>query len=91
MGVNMYVSSLFTSLSNGLVSAAISALRTLILLAPLIILLPMAFGIDAGWYAIPITELVTFIIAWIILFRLNGRYGYMPERRGSVHAPPNAD
>lgn len=77
MGANLYVSSLFTSLSNGLISAIISALRTLVLLAPLIVFLPMLFGIDAVWLAVPLAELITYVVAWTLLFRYNGRYGYM--------------
>ncbi|MBQ3737100.1 MAG: hypothetical protein II855_09265 [Candidatus Methanomethylophilaceae archaeon] len=77
MGVNLYVSSLFTSLSNGLISAIISALRSFVLLAPLIILLPMAFGIDAVWFAVPIAELATFAVSWFLILRYNGRYGYI--------------
>ena len=77
MGVNLYVSSLFTSLSNGLISAIISALRSFVLLAPLIILLPMAFGIDAVWFAVPIAELATYAVSWFLILRYNGRYGYI--------------
>ena len=40
IGLNVYFSSLFTSLSNGPVSALISLIRSLILLAPLILVLP---------------------------------------------------
>jgi Na+-driven multidrug efflux pump len=77
MGVNLYVSSLFTSLSNGLISAIISALRSFVLLAPLIILLPMTFGIDAVWFAVPIAELATYAVSWFLILRYNGRYGYI--------------
>ncbi|MBR2254785.1 MAG: polysaccharide biosynthesis C-terminal domain-containing protein, partial [Candidatus Methanomethylophilaceae archaeon] len=59
MGINVYASSMFTSLSNGKVSAWISFVRTLLLLAPLIILFPAAFGIDSVWFAVPVTEAVT--------------------------------
>ncbi len=77
MGVNLYVSSLFTSLSNGLISAIISALRSFVLLAPLIVLLPMAFGIDAVWFAVPIAELATYAVSWFLILRYNGRCGYI--------------
>ena len=79
MGGNMYSSSLFTSLSNGKVSAIISFVRTLVLLAPLIVILPMVFGIDAIWYAVPLTELITFgLSAWFIC-TLGRGYGFIPE------------
>ncbi len=77
MGLNVYASSLFTSLSNGPVSALISLIRSLVLLIPLIIVLPAVFGIDSVWFAVPITELVTAIVAIYLVLRHSGRYGYM--------------
>ncbi len=77
MGANMYASSLFTSLSNGLVSAVISFFRTLLFLAPLIVLLPMAFGIDAIWAAVPLAEGITFVMAAVLIKRLGPGYGYL--------------
>ena len=84
MGVNLYVSSLFTSLSSGLISAIISALRSFVLLAPLIVLLPMAFGIDAVWFAVPIAELATYAVSWFLILRYNGRYGYIGAAESTV-------
>ena len=81
MGFNVYASSLFTSLSNGPVSALISLFRSLILLTPLIIILPAVFGIDAIWYAVPVTELFSAVLASLLVIRYGGRYGYMPERK----------
>ena len=80
MGGNMYSSSLFTSLSNGRVSAIISFVRTLVLLAPFIVILPMVFGIDAIWYAVPLTELLTFMLSAWFINSLGHRYGFLPER-----------
>ncbi len=77
MGVNLYASSLFTSLSNGPVSALISFVRSLILLAPMVIVLPLLFGIDAVWYAFPLTEGLTMILSLTLIYRLNSRYGYL--------------
>ncbi len=77
MGLNVYGSSLFTSLSNGPVSALISLIRSLVLLAPMIIALPAIFGIDAVWFAVPLTEIASTILVVYLLFRYSGRYGYM--------------
>ena len=81
MGGNMYSSSLFTSLSNGKVSAIISVVRTLVLLAPLIVVLPMAFGIDAIWYAVPLTEALTFALSAWYIHALGHKYGFLPENQ----------
>jgi putative MATE family efflux protein len=83
MGFNVYSSSLFTSLSNGLVSAVISSLRSFVLLAPFIIILPYLFGIDWVWLAVPLTDLVTFVVAITLVVKLNGRYGYLGKGRVS--------
>jgi Na+-driven multidrug efflux pump len=77
MGFNVYFSSLFTSLSNGPVSALISLIRSLLLLAPLILVLPYMFGIEAVWFATPLTELVTLAVAIGLVLKLKGRYGYL--------------
>lgn len=80
MGINLYASSLFTSLSNGPVSALISAIRTMVLLAPMIVLLTFFFGIDAIWFAVPITELITLVISIALMLHLGRRYGFIRVR-----------
>lgn len=81
MGVNIYASSLFTSLSNGLVSALISIIRSLLLLAPLIVLLPYLFGIDALWYSVPLTEYITLCLSLFLMLRLGKGYGFISGSR----------
>ena len=76
MGVNMYASSLFTSLSNGLLSAVISGLRSLIILVPLIVALPAAIGVDGVWYAVPVTDLAVMVLSVWLLAKNSDRYGY---------------
>lgn len=87
MGANMYSSSLFTSLSNGKVSAIISFVRTLLLLAPLIVILPLVLGIDAIWYAVPLTEALTFALSVWFVLRLGHGYGFLPERVSRTQTP----
>lgn len=77
MGFNVYASSLFTSLSNGPVSALISVFRSILLLAPTIVLLPMAFGIDAVWYAVPLTEFATLMLSVFLMLRYGRGYGFL--------------
>lgn len=81
MGTNIYASSLFTSLSNGLISAIIAGIRGIILLAPLIVILPTVFGIDAIWYAVTITEVVTATLSAAFMLRYGPRYGFLPDRK----------
>ncbi len=82
MGFNCYVSGLFTSLSNGLLSALVSFLRGLCLLAPMIVVLPMLLGTDGIWSAVPVTEAVTAMISLYLLLRMAPRYGYLGTDTG---------
>ena len=76
MGFNMYASSLFTSLSNGLVSAVISVARTLVLLVPLIVAFGLVLGLDGVWVSIPVTEILTALMVVFFVTRYSERYGY---------------
>jgi len=84
MGLNMYVSSFFTSLSNGLLSAIVSGLRALVLLVPILVLFEASFGLVGLWASIPVTELITVVIAVVFVVRSADRYGYrLFTHRGS--------
>lgn len=58
-GFNVFASSLFTALSNGLISAAISFLRTFAAQVAAILILPLFLGIDGLWLAVPAAELLS--------------------------------
>ena len=51
-GLAIYGSSFFTALNNGLISAIISFLRTLVFQVLAVILLPMVFDVDGIWLSI---------------------------------------
>ncbi len=52
MGINVLASAFFTALGNGLISALISFLRTLLFQVAAVLLLPQWLGIDGIWLAI---------------------------------------
>lgn len=81
MGFNIYGSALFTSLSNGLVSAVIASIHGFVLLAPMILLLPELFGIDAVWLAVSVTEMITLAITIRYIRKLGPVYGFYGKRR----------
>ncbi|MCI8658913.1 MAG: MATE family efflux transporter [Lachnospiraceae bacterium] len=62
-GWNIFASGMFTALSNGKISAAISFLRTFGLLAGSILLLPRVWGIVGVWLAVPAAEGVMFVVS----------------------------
>lgn len=76
-GWNIFVSGMFTALSNGKVSATLSFLRTFGLLAGSILLLPRVWGIAGVWMAVPVAEGVMFVVSAGCLVRWGRRYfGY---------------
>lgn len=62
-GYNIFASALFSAFSNGLISAIISFMRTLVFIVIIILILPIFLGIDGLWLAVPIAELLTAFIA----------------------------
>lgn len=76
-GFNIYMSSFFTALNNGAVSAAISFLRTLLFQTSCVLVLPIFFGVDGIWWAITVSEVFAFIISIIFLFAKRKKYNYM--------------
>ena len=75
-GVNVFASGFFTALNNGKISAFISVMRTFVLEAGALVLLPWLFGIDGVWWALPGAELISVIIALWMLMRYRKMYGY---------------
>ena len=56
MGFNVYASSFFTALGDGVTSALISFLRTLLFQLLALILLPLVLGIEGVWLAVTVAE-----------------------------------
>ena len=72
IGWNVFLSGYFTALGNGLVSALISSLRSLIFVAAFILTLPKLIGVSGIWLTMPLSEAVTIFIA-VYLYRTQGR------------------
>lgn len=76
-GFNIFASSFFTALENGLISAAISFLRTLVFQTASVLILPLIFDVDGIWYAITVAEVFATLISVIFLFAKRKKYHYM--------------
>lgn len=76
-GFNIYGSSFFTALNNGVVSAAISFLRTVVFEVAAILVLPVFFGVDGIWCAITVAELASILITIGAFSALRRRYQYL--------------
>lgn len=68
-GTSTFASALFTALSDGKTSALISFLRTFGLILPALIALPVFWGVDGVWMAVPLAELLTILLAGALLLR----------------------
>lgn len=76
MGLNVFASAFFTALGNGLVSALISFLRTLLFQVAAVLLLPIWFGLDGIWLAITAAELLALLVSIFFFVRGKRRYHY---------------
>ncbi|SFP76610.1 putative efflux protein, MATE family [Oscillibacter sp. PC13] len=74
MGVSIFASSLFTALSNGVVSAVISFARTCLFLVGMLLLLPGLLGETGIWLAVPAAELLGLAVS--VGFLVWGRKKY---------------
>ena len=75
-GISIFGSAFFTALNNGLVSAAISFLRTLVFETTAVMVLPMLLGEMGIWCAILVAEAVSVVITCLFLVKLRRDYGY---------------
>ncbi len=76
MGVNVFMSSMFTALSNGTISAVLSFARTLVFLVATLVSMPYFFGIQGVWLAVPVAEAMAFLLSWLCYCRGRSTYGY---------------
>ena len=76
-GFNIFGSSFFTTLNNGMVSAAISFLRTVVFEVAAVLILPLFFGLDGVWCAITVAELASILITIGAFSALRKRYQYL--------------
>lgn len=75
-GFNIYGSSFFTALNNGVVSAVISFLRTVVFEVAAILILPLFLELDGIWCAISVAEAAALCITAGFFFKMRRRYGY---------------
>lgn len=68
-GINIFISAMFTALSNGKVSAFLSFFRTFVLLTGAILILPRFLGITGVWLAAPAAEFLGAFFSLGVLLR----------------------
>lgn len=75
-GFNIFGSSMFTALNNGLVSAVISFVRTMVCQIAAVLLLPPVLGLDGIWLSIVAAELAALALTAFCFVKFRSRYHY---------------
>lgn len=75
-GIAIYGSSFFTALNNGLVSALISFLRTLVFQVAAVLIFPLVWGINGIWFSIVAAEFMATIVTILFLLGMRRKYQY---------------
>ena len=75
-GFNIFGSSFFTALNDGLTSALISFLRTLVFQIAAVIIFPVLWGLDGIWWSIVAAEVMAIFITLLLLVVKRKKYHY---------------
>jgi Na+-driven multidrug efflux pump len=76
VGYAIFFSGFFTALNDGLTSAIISFLRTLVFQIAAVLLLPLIWGIDGIWWSIVVAELMAAVVGAVFLLIHRKKYRY---------------
>ncbi|MBR6825353.1 MAG: hypothetical protein IKM59_02285 [Oscillospiraceae bacterium] len=76
MGYAIFGSGFFTAMNDGVTSAIISFLRTMVFQSASVLLLPLIWGIDGVWVSIIVAELMAMVFSGIFLVAKRKKYGY---------------
>lgn len=77
-GIAIFGSSFFTALGNGLISAIVSFLRTLVFQISAVMLLPQIgnLGLDGIWLSVIVAEVMAVVVNVVFLVSFRKKYGY---------------
>lgn len=75
-GIAIFGSSFFTALNNGLISAVISFLRTLVFQIVAVLVFPLIWQLDGIWFSVVAAEIFSVIITVIFLIANRKKYRY---------------
>lgn len=77
MGFAIFGSGFFTALNDGVTSAVISFLRTMVFQTAAVMLLPLALGIDGVWISIIVAEFMAMALSAAFVIGKRKRYHYL--------------
>lgn len=75
-GFSIFASGFFTALNDGLVSAIISFLRTVVFQVVAVLLLPAIFGINGIWWSVVLADAMALLVSAVFVFAKRNKYGY---------------
>jgi putative MATE family efflux protein len=75
-GIAIFGSSFFTALNNGLISALMSFLRTLVFQIAAVLLLPLIWELDGIWISIVVAEFMACAISLLLIAICKKKYKY---------------
>lgn len=75
-GINIFGSGFFTALNNGLISAVISFLRTVVFQVATVMILPIFWELDGVWWSMVVSEILAFAVTVFCLIKYKNRYHY---------------
>lgn len=75
-GLAIFGSSFFTALNNGLISAIMSFLRTMVFQIAAVILLPRLMGLDGIWLSVVVAEFMAALLSIGFIIAKRKKYGY---------------
>lgn len=75
-GYAIFSSGFFTALNDGVTSAIISFLRTLVFQVAAVMIMPLVWGIDGIWGSIIVAELMAVVISAVFLILKRKKYNY---------------
>ena len=76
-GFSIFCSSMFTAFGNGLISALISFLRTIVFQIAAVMVLPIFFGLAGVWFSTLISDILAMVTSFIFVFGKRKKYGYI--------------
>lgn len=77
MGYAIFGSGFFTALNDGVTSAVISFLRTLVFQTAAILILPVVLGMDGIWYSIIVAEFMAMLLSLFFIAVKKNKYHYI--------------
>jgi Na+-driven multidrug efflux pump len=75
-GFNIFGSGMFTALNNGLISAVISFVRTLVCQVAAVLILPLLLQLDGIWLSVVAAELAALLLTVFFFVKFRKRYHY---------------